>query len=94
MLDSALFQTEEIPDPMPPPSLAALSLEETLQHTALDFATALLLCGGADNRGVPEILPYGYLRRKRYGFGTMGEFICFQTPFYCTREGGNLKQFC
>jgi ABC-type transport system involved in multi-copper enzyme maturation permease subunit len=32
---------EEIPDPMPPPPLAELTLEETLQHAALDL---LLLC--------------------------------------------------
>ena len=33
--------TEEIPPPMPPPPLAELTLEETLQHAALDL---LLLC--------------------------------------------------
>ena len=32
---------EEIPDPMPPPPLSELTLEETLQHAALDL---LLLC--------------------------------------------------
>ena len=41
MSDAALIQTEEISDPMPPPSLAELNLEETLQHAALDL---LLLC--------------------------------------------------
>ena len=39
--DAALIQSEEIPAPMPPPPLAALTLRETLQHAALDL---LLLC--------------------------------------------------
>ena len=37
----AHIHIEEIPSPMPPPPLAELSLEETLQHAALDL---LLLC--------------------------------------------------
>ena len=37
----ALVHKEEIPDPMPPPSLAEPTLAETLQHAALDV---LLLC--------------------------------------------------
>ena len=41
MSEGDFHEKEEIPSPMPPPSLAALSLEETLQHTALDL---LLLC--------------------------------------------------
>ena len=46
MLDSALLQTEEIPDPMQPPSLTALSLEETLQYAALDLLLLCFFAGG------------------------------------------------
>ena len=41
MSDAALIQTEEIPSPMLPPPIAELTLEDTLQHAALDL---LLLC--------------------------------------------------
>ena len=41
MSEGDFHEKEEIQSPMPPPSLAALSLEETLQHAALDL---LLLC--------------------------------------------------
>ena len=41
MSDAALIETAEIPAPPVPPPLAELTLEETLQHAALDL---LLLC--------------------------------------------------
>ena len=41
MSDGIFHEKEEIPSPMPPPLLKELTLEETLQHAALDL---LLLC--------------------------------------------------
>ena len=45
MSEAALIH-EEISDPMPPPSLAELSLEETLQHAALDLLLLCFFAGG------------------------------------------------
>ena len=45
MSEAALIQ-EEIADPMPPPSLRELSLEETLQHAALDLLLLCFFAGG------------------------------------------------
>ena len=55
---------DEIPSTMPPPPLVEPTLGETLQHAALGSTAALFLRYCANNRGVSEILPYGYLRKK------------------------------
>ena len=45
MSDAALIETEEISSP-PPPPLAELTLEEILQHTALDLLLLCFFAGG------------------------------------------------
>ena len=46
MSDAALIETEEISSPPLPPPLAELTLEEMLQHAALDFLLLCFLAGG------------------------------------------------
>ena len=46
MSDAALIETEEISSPPPPPPLAELTLEEMLQHAALDLLLLCFFAGG------------------------------------------------
>ena len=46
MSDAALIETEEISSPPLPPPLAELTLEEMLQHAALDFLLLCFFAGG------------------------------------------------
>ena len=46
MAEGALVETEEIPSPQPPPPIVELTLEETLQHAALDLLLLCFFAGG------------------------------------------------
>ena len=46
MAEGTLVETEEIPSPQPPPPIVELTLEETLQHAALDLLLLCFFAGG------------------------------------------------
>ena len=46
MSEGALIETEEIPSPMPPPPITELTLQETLQHAAIDLLLLCFFAGG------------------------------------------------
>ncbi len=46
MSDAALIETAEIPSPMPPPPITELTLQETLQHAAVDLLLLCFFAGG------------------------------------------------
>ena len=46
MSDAALIETEDIPSPMPPPSITELNLSETLQNAVTDLLLLCFFAGG------------------------------------------------